>query len=314
MSSSTSTELFRPLTVVHRAVEAENVISLGLTDVCDRDLAPWTPGAHIDVRLPNGALRQYSLCGSPADVRTYRIAVRRSPASRGGSAYVHDRLSVGERVSVSRPRNRFELVGADAYLFIAGGIGVTPLLPMIGAAKAAGSDWSLHYAVRDRATAPFLTELAGDDAVHIAARRRGDRLDVGGLVGSAGPGTEIYCCGPPRMLADVTAAADRYGVDVHVERFEPDRDAGEEFEVECARSGKVVCVGGQETVLDALRRAGVPVDSSCEAGACGTCEQQVLDGVPDHRDSFLTPAERHTNASILVCVSRSKTDRLTLNC
>jgi ferredoxin-NADP reductase len=298
---------------------SDGVVSLTLVHPNGRRLPDWAPGAHIDLVLPNGLTRQYSLCGDRWDTTRYRVGVLREPAGRGGSAYVHDELRVGDRVGVGGPRNNFPLVPSDSYLFIAGGIGITPILPMIHQADLLGADWHLLYGGRRRSSMAFLPELAGyRDRVHVVPEDERGLLDLPGRLGDVRVGVRVYCCGPAPLLAAVehacapwpahTLRTERFTADEHTA---PVRD--EPFTVELARTGACVTVTRDTTVLDAVRTVGVDVLSSCQQGTCGTCETDVLDGVPDHRDSILADDERRTGDCMFICVSRSCSDRLVLD-
>ncbi len=294
---------------------ATGVVGLDLAPLHDAPLPEWTPGAHIDLHLPGGLVRQYSLCGDPADRGRWRIAVLREPDSRGGSACVHDKLAVGDELTVAGPRNHFPLVAADDYLFIAGGIGSTPILPMAVAAERAGRRWRLVYGGRTRAAMAFRDELARyGERVLLRPQGEYGLLDLDVALNGIGPGTAVYCCGPEALLQAVEARCPA-GL-LHVERFapkEPEPDAVDaEFEVALASSGRVVPVPAGCSILAALESGGVDVLSSCQEGTCGTCETSVLDGVPDHRDSVLTRAEQAAGDVMMICVSRAVTPRLTL--
>lgn len=286
--------------VAGKDVIADGVVALTLRAP---SLPDWTPGAHVDLEMRPGLTRQYSLCGSPSDRSSWRVAVLREPDGRGGSAYVHDSLAVGDRVRVSVPRNTFPLVAAPSYLFVAGGIGITPLLPMMAAVGDA--DWRLLYGGRTPESMAFLPELAEyGDRVHTLA---GGLLDLS----EVDNGAEVYCCGPEGLLAAVEARCDP--ARLHVERFAPRPVAGESFEVELARSGLVVPVPSDRSILSALLDAGVEVLSSCQEGTCGTCETDVLAGTPEHHDSLLTEEERAAGETMMICVSRSAGGKLVLD-
>jgi ferredoxin-NADP reductase len=312
------------LTVTDRQVVAhdQDVIALTLAAADGGTLPPWYPGAHIDLHLDSGRIRQYSLCGDPAATDRYRIAVRRIPDGGGGSLEVHDSLQVGSRVSTHGPRNAFALTvpgygsPTQRFRFIAGGIGITPILPMLGLAARLGVDWSMVYAGRSRDSLPFLDELA----------RFGDRIeirtdDVDGLptaedlLGGCPDGTTVYACGPAPMLTGIrTALTGRDDVELHFERFAaPPVVDGAEFSVTIASTGASVTVGADETLLAALGRAGVNAPYSCQQGFCGTCRIRVTDGTVQHRDTLLTDPERDAGY-LLTCVSRADAgDRLTLD-
>ena len=299
---------------------ADGVISLTLAHADGARLPDWTPGSHIDLVLPDGTTRQYSLCGDRWDAYTYRVAVLREPAGRGGSAYVHDRLEPGDRVGVGGPRNHFPLVPAERYLFIAGGIGITPLLPMTHQAELMGIDWQLLYGGRTRASMAFHEELtdAYGDRVHVRPQDTYGLLDLGTWLNAPLPGTKVYCCGPGPLLAAVEDACAAWPPhSLRTERFtaaartEPTHSTA--FEVELRRSGRTVTVTPDVSVLDAIRRAGADLLSSCEQGTCGTCLTPVLEGTPEHRDSVLADHEREADDCMLPCVSRSRSGRLVLD-
>lgn len=289
---------------------AEDVLSLTLRGA-HAPLAPWTPGSHIDIALPNWLTRQYSLCGDPADRDRYRVAVRHERLSRGGSEYVHRFLRPGRTLEVSLPRNHFPLLPAPEYLFVAGGIGITPLLPMLRAAVDAGAAASLLYAGRTAATMPFVGELRArhGDRVRVTATERDGRPDLASLAASVGPEALVYCCGPAAMVTEAEAVfpAGR----LHVERFRPTARTfppATAFDVVCARSGRTLHVPPEQSLLDALAHAGRPVASGCREGVCGSCDVTVLDGEPEHRDDIGAP-----DGHMYACVSRSRTPRLVID-
>ncbi|KUO11609.1 PDR/VanB family oxidoreductase [Streptomyces dysideae] len=308
------------LTVSAKEDVAEGVVSLTLIHPSGARLPDWTPGSHIDLALPEGTTRQYSLCGDRWDAYTYRIAVLREPAGGGGSAYVHDRLRPGDRVGVGGPRNHFPLVPSEKYLFIVGGIGITPLLPMVRQAELLGADWQLLYGGRTRSSMAFREELtaAYGERVHIVPQDEFGLLDLAAWLGTPRPDTKAYCCGPAPLLAAAEAACASWPpYALRVERFTageqaaPVRDTA--FEVELRRTGRFVTVTPDLSVLEAVRRAGADVLSSCEQGTCGTCLTPVLEGQPDHRDSVLADHERAANDCMFLCVSRSCGERLVLD-
>jgi ferredoxin-NADP reductase len=283
---------------------ADDVVSLVLRGD-EGPLAPWEPGAHVDLALPNWLTRQYSLCGDPGDLSEYRIAVRHDPLSRGGSEYVHLYLRPGRTLEVSLPRNHFPLEPAPAYLFLAGGIGITPLVPMLRAAVEAGAAATLVYVGRSLTTMPFAAELLATygERVRLVPTDDRGRPDFADL----DPGTEVYCCGPASMLAAAEAVFPR----VRAERFQPTRRVfgpDTPFEVVCARSGQTIRVPADESLLDALNHTGRPVPSGCREGVCGSCELSVLDGDPEHRDDIGAPPGR-----MYACVSRALSPRLVLD-
>ncbi|MBB2914234.1 ferredoxin-NADP reductase [Streptosporangium becharense] len=304
------------LRIATKTQVADGVVALTLEHPHGGRLPDWTPGAHIDLILPNGLTRQYSLCGDRWDPHTYRIGVLRELDGRGGSAYVHDVLAEGDTVAIGGPRNNFPLAPSERYLFIAGGIGVTPLLPMIYQAELLDADWHLLYGGRTRASMAFTGELARyGERVTLAPQDECGLLD---LPDRLPQGTRVYCCGPAGLLEALERrAADWPAGSLRTERFvakdlgTPARD--EPFEVELRRSGLSVTVAPGQSVLQAINDAGVGVLSSCRHGLCGTCETGVLEGEPDHRDALLDDAERAAGDCMFVCVSRSRSDRLVLD-
>jgi ferredoxin-NADP reductase len=316
---------------------ADDVLAIRLERPDGGELPAWTPGAHLDVRFGNGVERQYSLCSDPADRTGWEIAILREEVSRGGSRFVHDALRPGQVVETSHPLNTFELVHApDAphepgapdsadrpatgeTLFIAGGIGITPLLPMVAATAAAGRAWRLAYLGRSRRRMAFADSplLAGPETTLVAADEH-PRIDLSAWIGTPTSATRIYACGPQRLLDQLEemSAAWPKGT-LHVERFQAksfaDLGDGDAFEVEARRSGLRVTVDSGCSILEMLEQAGIPVPSSCLEGVCGTCETTIIDGEAEHRDSILSPDEQEANETMMVCVSRSKTPSLVLD-
>ncbi|MGV9853043.1 PDR/VanB family oxidoreductase [Streptomyces sp. NPDC003442] len=311
------------LLVARREEVASDVVALTLRHPAGRDLPAWEPGAHLDLVLGTGLTRQYSLCGDPADRASWRIAVLRAPAGRGGSAQVHDTLTEGSTVRVRGPRNHFALRPAARYLFIAGGIGITPLLPMTAAADAAGADWRLLYGGRTRASMAFADELADRHGgkVRLVPQDEEGLLDLMPyLTAPAGPGTLVYCCGPEPLLQVAEEACRGWPEgSLRTERFQPRTDdAGGEsgsraFELVLTRSGLTLTVEPERSVLRTVEAAGVPVLYSCEEGTCGTCETDVVEGEVDHHDSVLTDEERASGETMMICVSRCHGPRLVLD-
>ena len=291
---------------------ADDVRQVTLASADGTPLPPWAPGAHIDLVLADGLVRQYSLCGEVQDRHEWRLGVLREPKGRGGSAYVHDRLAVGDRLLARGPRNHFAWEPAREHVFVAGGIGITPIIPMLARAADAGVEWTLHYGGRARSSMAFaddLLERYGDRIVLHPQDEEG-LLDLPALVGDPRPGLSVHACGPPPLLdalAEVCSAHPEGTL--HVERFVPRADAtagGDRFEVELAGDGRVLEVGAGESILEVLERSGVEILSSCREGTCGTCETDVLEGRVEHRDTLLTPAERAANDVMFVCVSRAE--------
>ncbi|WP_016884118.1 MULTISPECIES: PDR/VanB family oxidoreductase [unclassified Rhodococcus (in: high G+C Gram-positive bacteria)] len=316
MSTSSSDNQTLSLRVVAARWEAESITSYEFTRADGGELPAWEPGAHVDVHLPSGTVRQYSLCGDPADSARYRIAVLELPAGRGGSVEVHRELRPGRLIEVGRPRSNFALTEADRYVFVAGGIGITPMLPMIREVQRRGETWELVYGARTAEHFAFVNELDAS-AVKLVPQDTSGHLDLEAIVASSA-GAAVYCCGPtPLMdsLIEHMTRADRTE-ELHLERFAaaaPAIGSSGEFEVELARSEKVVPVRPNQTVLEAVRAAGIDHPSSCEMGICGSCEVKVLGGDVDHRDDLLTDTERAQCNSMMICVSRVRGDRLVLD-
>jgi ferredoxin-NADP reductase len=298
---------------------AEGVMSVVLTHAEGVQLPPWEAGAHIDVVVSPDLERQYSLSGDPADSQRWRLGVLREPESRGGSEFIHEQLKVGDAVHIRGPRNNFPLEPAASYIFVAGGIGITPILPMIRVAAARGAQWRLVYGGRQQTSMAFTDELAEHgDRVTLWPQDTLGLIDLPTLLGTPQADTKVYCCGPEPLIAAVEAnTADWPDGSLHVERFRPKTGAldGEttSFDVYLDYSELTVTVGAQQTIVEAIEAAGVEVMTSCREGTCGTCETPVMEGVPDHRDSILTPAERAANDTMMICCSRSFTPRLVLD-
>lgn len=292
---------------------ADGVASLVLRRADGLPLPAWEAGAHIDVHLEDGLIRQYSLCSTPTELSTLRIGVLRVPKSRGGSHFVHDRIRPGTTLRISAPRNNFPLIDSRKYLFIAGGIGITPIIPMLEAAETAGREWALYYAGRSRTTMAFAHQLVaryGSERVNLVAEDVEGRLDLQGILGMPRAHMLVYACGPGGLLGAVEDFCMGWPPGIlHTERFIADSlgasTSSEPFEVELASSGTVVDVEPHETILDAVERAGARVLSSCRAGLCGTCETRILAGEPDHRDAVLTSEDRDAGEIMMVCVSRA---------
>lgn len=297
--------------------EAPEVVSLDLVRVDRAPLLQFEPGAHVDIYLPDGAIRQYSLCSDPSDTSHYRIAVR----NVGGisSHFVHRKVRPGDLLTISAPRNNFPLVDAANYIFIAGGIGITPLMPMIWEVTAKRRNWTLRYCHRLGQDAPFLAEIAksaGEILLH--STESGTRLDVAAELHAVRENTHVYCCGPESLMAGVEEATRHWPEgSVHFEWFTPRSNMLEggtnSFEVACDASGLTLQVPPDKTILTVLNEAGIHVPCSCQQGICGTCEVRVLAGEVEHRDSILSSAERAANTIMMTCVSRARGPRLVLD-
>jgi ferredoxin-NADP reductase len=282
-------------------------------------LPAYEPGAHIDVHLPNGIVRQYSLINPEHDPKTYTLGVKRDPASRGGSRYVHDELRVGKTLKISAPRNNFPLnEDAPHVIMFAGGIGITPIWCMVQRLEALGRSWKLYYAARSRVDMAFLTALEkmSSSQFHFDDETAGKFLDVAALVAQAPKDAHLYCCGPIPMLSAFEAATKDWPREqVHIEYFtpkaQPDKRGG--FVVELAKSGQEFVIPEGQTILQVLLDAGVDVDYSCELGICGACEQRVLAGEPEHRDAVLTEEEQASNTKVMICCAGCKSERLVLD-
>jgi ferredoxin-NADP reductase len=293
--------------------ETGAIVSLRLERADGRLLAPFEPGAHIELHIPNGVRRHYSLCSDPDDLSHYEIAVLREPKSRGGSAYIHEQLDVGDGMLISAPRPAFSLVlGAASHVLIAGGIGIAPLLPMLHRLRGQDARFELHYLARGSTDAAFLdrvTDLIGPDRLHTWFSRDNQRFATGSLVARAAAGAQIYCCGPERLMRAVREAL--VGCGGPAPRFETfvapvltGVRAGDPFEVEILSSGQIVAVSAEETLLEALNTAGFDIAFSCEHGICGTCLVEYRGGDPLHRDGVLTASLRAR--CLTACVSRGR--------
>jgi vanillate O-demethylase ferredoxin subunit len=311
--------------VVRKAVEAEDICSLELASVDGTALPSFSAGSHVDVQVPGGYTRQYSLCNDPRESHRYLIGVLRDPASRGGSATLHALVREGDVLQISPPKNHFALAHeAKRHLLLAGGIGVTPILCMAERLAQTRAAFEMHYCTRSAGRTAFRDRIL---AASFADRVRfhfddGDaaqKIDLAALLGAPREGEHVYVCGPKGFMDAVLGTARAAGwpeAQLHYEFFgaevaKSEADAG--FEVQLASSGRVIAVGADQTVVQALERAGVVVPTSCEQGVCGTCLTRVLEGECDHKDMFLTPEEQAANDQFLPCCSRSKSARLVLD-
>lgn len=300
----------RTAVVARRDEVADGVVRLTLRPADGGLFDAWDAGAHIDLHVP-GQVRQYSICSSPEDRAQLQVAVLRAEDSRGGSAYVHEALAEGDTIEVGGPRNNFSLAPSRKYLFVAGGIGITPMLPMIEAAEAAGKDWRLAYGGRSLSTMAFALELRekyGDRVLLYPSDETG-RLDLESLLGVPRALMLVYACGPQRLLEAIEDYCLGWPAGaLHLERFAASPTGGGAsgpFSVELRRTGRTVEVAAESTVLEAVEAAGVRVLSSCRQGVCGTCEIPVLAGDVDHRDAVLSAEDRAAGTTMLVCVSRA---------
>lgn len=307
------------LAVTNRMMPAHDIVALDLQAPDGAPLPAWRPGAHIDIELAEGVVRQYSLCGDPAEQDVWRVAILVEPGGRGGSVRAHG-LRPGDEVTARGPRNHFPLDEAPNYLFLAGGIGITPMVPMIREVAARGASWQLIYGGRTRASMAFRTDLQAIDADRVVIQPQDEvgLMDLDSALGAPVSDTLVYACGPRPLLDSIEERADDWpSGTLRLERFtpreltEPARSEG--FEVELRQSGLTLTVPPDRSILDIVAEAGIDVLSSCTEGTCGTCETDVLSGCPDHRDSLLSPDERESGDTMMICVSRTKSDRLVLD-
>ena len=309
--------------VLAKRQAAEGVALFELAAPDGADLPPFTAGAHVDVHLGDGLVRQYSLCNAPHERHRYQIAVLHTPDSRGGSRAMHEQVEQGGTLTISLPRNHFPLEDGARALLLAGGIGITPLLAMAEALHAQGRPFALHYCARSHGRAAFAGELlakpyAADVHLHLDDRA-GSQLDLDSLLAGADPATHIYVCGPGGFIEHVLGTAGARGwpdAQLHREYFSGavvDTAGDRAFEVCLAKSGRVIPVLAGQSVVDALAGHGVDIMTSCGEGVCGTCLTPVLDGVPEHRDNYLTDEERAANDQFTPCCSRARSARLVLD-
>ncbi|MGP9611081.1 PDR/VanB family oxidoreductase [Corynebacterium sp. AOP36-E1-14] len=325
--------MMNKLTVVARRSLTPRVDEFTLALPDGAPLPGWTPGSHVDVSVPgSGLTRQYSLCSRPSDPSSYTVAVDRQDVAsggRGGSAGLHRDAGVGTPVLVGAPRNHFPLTRALNYVFVAGGVGVTPMVSLVAEAQRSGRPWRMLCLARTEADMPYLAQLrdeyddcddhgpAGSGRIRFHGSAQAGRLDLAAALADLPRGTAVYVCGPGHLADDVaTAVADQPAVDVFAEQFTaPDLSDGTaaSFDVTLATSGETVTVAPDASLLDTLEAHGALLASSCREGVCGTCEVGVVSGEVDHRDNVLTPEERSENESMMVCVSRCRSGRLVLD-
>lgn len=321
------TELISTVQVFKLRLESDGIISIFLRSLDGNALPPAEPGGHIDVFLPNGLSRSYSLSNMPEDIGIYRLTVARDLRSRGGSAYLHDVVKLGDTLDISAQHNNFALVeDAPLSVFIAGGIGVTPFIPMMARLNELGRPWVLNYSVRTQQRAALLNDILqlekggiGEVRLNFDEEPGGKMLDLAAIVSSLANNAHVYCCGPEPMLNAFRSAAENAGVAdarVHFEYFQGNVDKADAggFTVICQKSDVTVQVKPGQTILKALESVGIDVPFSCEQGICGACETVVLEGEPDHRDLILSHQEQEENKKMFICCSGSKSDRLVLDC
>ena len=321
--TSASTESVNLILRVHRIEwAAEGTVVVEFRDPCGQTLPPFTPGAHIELNLPNGIRCNYSLLNDSAEDHRYVVAVALDAASRGGSAYMHRDLRVGQSIHVSRPRNQFPLVeDAEHVVFIAGGIGITPICSMMRRLAALDRSFELHYATRTADRAAFLSDLRALGRpvhVHFDAEHGGAPLAIAPIIRAARPNAHFYCCGPTPML-DTFEMATRYLPEgrARVEYFKPKEqpplaETGR-FTVILAKSGRAFEIAADQTILGVLLETGISAEHSCMEGVCGTCETRIIEGTADHRNSVLSKSEREANRTMMICISRCLGDRLVLD-
>jgi len=311
--------------VARKAVEAQDIVTLELVAVDGGALPAFSAGSHVDVQLPGGISRQYSLCNDPKETHRYLIGVLRDPASRGGSQAVHDQVQEGQLLQISAPKNHFGLAhDAKRSLLLAGGIGVTPILCMAERLAITGAAFEMHYCTRSPERTAFrgrigASSFADKVRFHFDDGAPAQKLDLAALLAQPDAGLHLYVCGPKGFMDAVLKTAREKGWvegQLHYEFFGAEvarSDSDASFEIKLASSGRIVMVPKDKTVTQALAEAGVEILMSCEQGVCGTCLTRVLEGVPDHKDSYLTPEEQAANDQFLPCCSRAKTPRLVLD-
>ena len=310
----------QPLQVRSKRSASDCVVELELVHPDGAALPGWQPGAHIELHLPSGLSRQYSLCGNPDDNSSYRLGILNDPTSRGGSSYVHTGLAEDDNLEVSGPRNNFELVESPEYHFLAAGIGVTPMMPMLDEAERRGARWKLTYMGRSRSSMAFWQELAAKypGKIDIHPDDEFGFPDLGALLGKPRDGVKVYACGPEGLLRALEGICAGWPAGtLHLERFAPKDPAAAKapaisFRVKLALSGMELEVPPGRSIVEVAEEAGAPVIFSCMEGTCGTCETRILSGEADHRDSVLSDEEKAANEMMMICVSRSKSDVLEL--
>jgi vanillate monooxygenase ferredoxin subunit len=322
MMSSVTTLQVR---VAKKQVEAVDICSFELVDLENRPLPIFSAGSHIDIQLPGGLTRQYSICNDPDQNDRYLVAVLKDGASRGGSIAMHDKVSAGDILTISTPKNHFPLVQkAKRSLLFAGGIGITPILSMAKYLARLGENFDLHYSSRSIERTAFLNDLqqsnfAATTHFHFDSGSPENALNLAALLAVPQQGVHVYVCGPKGFIEAVLSAARTHGwppSQLHHEFFGAEVKSNKDqagFEVQLASSGRIIPVSNGQTVVEALEAAGISIETSCAQGVCGTCLTRVIEGEPDHRDIYLTPDEQAANKQFLPCCSRSKSRRLVLD-
>jgi vanillate O-demethylase ferredoxin subunit len=323
--ATASLEPTRRVRVARKAAEAVDICTFELVSVDGAPLAPFTAGSHIDVRLPGGVVRQYSLCNDPSESHRYVIGVLKEPASRGGSRTLHEQINEGDVIEIGGPRNHFPLApNAGRSLLFAGGIGVTPLLCMAESLARSGADFEMHYCTRSRERTAFLDRIqrsafAENVRFHFDDGPVSQQLEIAALLAEPQPATHLYVCGPKGFMDTVLSKARAQGWsegNIHFEYFSAEpfaNDGDRSFDVVLARTGVTVNVPKGTSVVEALAAVGVDIPTACQQGVCGTCITRVLEGEPDHRDLYLSPEEQATNDQFAPCCSRAKSARLVLD-
>ncbi|CAN7608754.1 Vanillate O-demethylase oxidoreductase [Acidovorax sp. Leaf76] len=319
----TAQETFQ-VRVAKKTAEAEGIASFELARLDGQPLPPFSAGSHIDVHVPGGTVRQYSLCNASHEQHRYRIAVLRDPASRGGSVGMHDRVNEGDVITISTPRNHFALHPAQHTLLLAGGIGVTPLLCMADRLARTGAGFALHYCTRSAERTAFAGEITASPMAphvhfHFDAGAPEQKLDLASVLAAPGDDKRVYVCGPAGFIDHVVSTAQAMGWAqdrIHLEYFAApaqDTSGDEGFEVRIASTGKTYAIAPDISIVDALRGQGIDIMTSCEQGVCGTCITRVLEGKVDHRDMYLTDEEKASNEQFMPCCSRARSKLLVLD-
>ncbi|NUG23145.1 PDR/VanB family oxidoreductase [Acinetobacter lactucae] len=308
--------------VKNRHVEGGNIAVMEFESATSTTLPKVEAGAHIDVHLPNGMVRQYSLCQNPNDEGKFRLGILRDPESRGGSVSAFDEIKDGMQIQVSEPKNLFPLLKAKHSVLIGGGIGITPLITMAYQLANEGESFELHYCGANPENCAFVDEIKNGELAkyttfHFKSEGASHRAFFESAIKDIDSESHIYTCGPVGFMDWVINLATTHDFpeqQIHKEYFQVETDtSGDSFEVVAERSGKIIMVEAGETILQALAKEGIDIEMSCEQGVCGTCMCDVIEGEPDHRDVYFTDEEKASNEQILVCCSRSKTPRLVLD-